>query len=76
MGITNALTSRGLIERRGMTSHGRRLGLDLTTAGAAVPKEAKRKVALHEAWVKQRFPARERDQIVSLMARLYADGAS
>ena len=39
-----------------------------------VLKHAKDKVALHETWLKQRFTARELEQIVSLMARIYADG--
>lgn len=74
MGITNALARRGLIERRTMESNGRRIGLHLTPAGREVLEEARRKVAIHEAWVKRRFTRRELDQIVSLMARLYADG--
>jgi DNA-binding MarR family transcriptional regulator len=73
MGITNALTRRGLIERRTMQSNGRRIGLHLTPAGGQMLEEAKRRVAIHEAWVKRRFTRRELDQIVSLMARLYAD---
>lgn len=74
MGITNALARRGLIERRAMASHRRRRGLHLTPAGVEVLAEAKRRVAAHEAWVTQRFTPSERALIVSLMARLYADG--
>jgi DNA-binding MarR family transcriptional regulator len=74
MGITNALAGRGLVERRAMTGNGRRIGLHLTPAGREMLEEARRKVAIHETWVKRHFTRRELDQIVSLMARLYGHG--
>jgi DNA-binding MarR family transcriptional regulator len=73
LGITNTMTKRGYIERRGMPGNARRLGLHLTDAGQAILAEAKAEVAIHEQWVKQRFTAAELDTIVSLMARLYEE---
>lgn len=73
LGITNAMTRRGYIERRGMPNNARRLGLHLTDAGRAILAEAKAEVAIHEQWVKQRFTQEELDMIVTLMARLYEE---
>lgn len=75
LGITNTLTKRALIERRPMPNNARRLGLHLTEAGRAILAEAKRQVAVHEQWVKQRFTREELDTIISLMARLYDEQA-
>jgi len=71
LGITNTLARRGLIERRPMPNHGRRIGLHLTGPGQAILEEAKKEVAIHETWVKQHFSAEELDLMVGLMARLY-----
>lgn len=75
LAITNTMTKRGYIERRAMPNNARRLGLHLTDAGRAVLGEAKKEVAIHEQWVKQRFTQDELDTIISLMARLYEDQA-
>ena len=69
LGITNALSGRGLIERRPAPDHGRRIGLHLTAAGKAMVAEAKAAVATHEDWVKSRFTPAEIETIIALMSR-------
>lgn len=69
LGITNALTRRGLIERRPAPDHGRRIGLHLTAAGEGLLAQAKAEVATHEDWVKSRFTPAEIDTIIGLMSR-------
>lgn len=76
LGITNSLTQRGLIERRAVADHGRRLGLHLTPAGAALLIDAKAEVGAHEKWVKKRYSAAEVALIKSLMKRLYDEDVS
>ena len=76
LGITNSLTQRGLIERRAMADHGRKLGLHVTPAGEKLLKEAKTAVAAHEKWVKKRYSAAEVALIKSLMRRLYEPGSA
>jgi len=69
LGITNALSRRGLIERRPAPDHGRRIGLHLTAAGKSLLAEAKATVATHEDWVKSRFTPAEIETIIALMSR-------
>jgi DNA-binding MarR family transcriptional regulator len=69
LGITNALSRRGLIERRPAPDHGRRIGLHLTAAGKSLLVEAKATVATHEDWVKGRFTPAEIETIIALMSR-------
>jgi DNA-binding MarR family transcriptional regulator len=71
LGITNTLARRGLIERRPMPNHARRIGLHLTGPGRAVLEDARNEVAIHETWVKQRFSPAELDILVEMMIRLY-----
>lgn len=69
LGITNTLSRRGLVERRPIPNHRRRLGLHLTAAGRTILAEAQQQVATHEAWVKSRFTPAETRTVIALMSR-------
>ena len=66
--VLDKLEDRGLVERR--AADRRSNGLYLTSAGNALLRSLKRKVARHERRVVKNLSVREREQLVKLLQRI------
>ena len=71
MAIVHALEKRGLVARARVSGDARRIGLRLTDSGSAMLEEARHAIAAHEAWLKERFTAREVTMLSRLLERIY-----
>jgi DNA-binding MarR family transcriptional regulator len=70
MMLADWLEQRGLAERRHRPDDGRAWGLFLTAKGAALVRNLKRKVRRHDGQFAARLAARERKELLRLLAKL------
>lgn len=66
------MDARGLIERRPHPHDGRAIGLYLTPAGEGLVREAEQTVMQLEMECSEGLTARERDQLIRLLKKMYA----
>jgi DNA-binding MarR family transcriptional regulator len=71
MAIVHALEKRGLLARDRIGSDARRIGFRLTGDGERILHEARSAIARHEAWLKERFTARDVETLARLLERIY-----
>lgn len=71
MAIVHALEKRGLLLREQVAGDARRVGFRLTPRGMDTLGEARRAIAVHEAWLKARFSAAELATLSGLLERIY-----
>jgi len=71
MTIVNRLQQRDYLRRERSDSDGRKQALHVTAAGVEALAEAKRCIALHEAWLKARFTPDEIEKLVEMLARIH-----
>jgi DNA-binding MarR family transcriptional regulator len=70
MMLTDWLEQRGLAERRHRANDGRAWGLFLTAKGTALVRRLNRKVGRHDRQFATRLAARERKELLRLLAKL------
>lgn len=71
MAITNALTGRGLLERRASSGDRRCQALYLTDDGRTALTTARNAIADHEAWLNGRFEPDEVVRLINLLRRIH-----
>lgn len=71
MTIVNRLQDRGFLRRERSTSDARKQALFLTPEGSKALVTAKRCIAEHEAWLKNRFTPDEVKKLVEMLARIH-----
>jgi len=71
MAIVNRLQARDFLERGQSSEDRRRQTLTLRPAGKAALVEARKAIAEHEKWLKQRFNKREFKQLIGLLTRIH-----
>lgn len=71
MAIVHALEKRGLLERIKRAGDARRVALALTEAGRALLEKAKAAIAEHEAWLKDRFTAKELATLMDMLRKIH-----
>jgi len=71
MAIVNRLQARKFLFRGPSPTDRRKQALFLTADGETILVEARRAIREHEAWLKQRFTAREVTRLVELLARIH-----
>ena len=70
MMLADWLEQRGLAQRRHRPDDGRAWGLFLTAKGAALARKLNRKVRRHDGQFAARLAAREREELLRLLAKL------
>lgn len=71
--VLDNLERRGLLARHAATHDRRSNALRLTTAGSALLRRLKQRVARHEKRLTQGFDERERATLVALLARIFPE---
>lgn len=71
MTIVNRLQERDFLRRERSESDGRKQALYLTSEGGEALDRAKRCIAEHEAWLKNRFSPDEVKKLVEMLARIH-----
>ncbi len=71
VGTLNTFEKRGLLERRPHPKDGRAQGLHLTARGLDLMREVEPKVAQFEVEASHRLSASEREQLMTLLQKIY-----
>jgi DNA-binding MarR family transcriptional regulator len=71
--VVDNLERRRLVERRAAANDRRSNALRLTSAGAALLRRLKRRVAQHEKRLTRELDARERGTLVTLLGRIFPE---